>query len=65
MSQERKIMSVPVSTELKADLDLLAEDDHRPTANYTRLVLEQHVKEQREARPQLFAPKAHAEPAAA
>jgi predicted DNA-binding protein len=57
MSQERKIMSVPLSAEVKADLDLLAENDHRPTANYTRLVLEQHVKEQREARPELFTPK--------
>jgi predicted DNA-binding protein len=57
MSQERKIISVPMSAELKADLDLLADADHRPTASYIRLLLEQHVKEQRAAQPKLFKPK--------
>lgn len=63
MSQERKIMSIPVSPELKADLDTLADADHRPTASYTRLVLEKHISEQRKKNPALFEPKPEPEPA--
>ncbi len=54
MSQDRKFISVPVSLELKADLDLLAGADYRTLASYVRLLLEQHVKEQRAERPELF-----------
>lgn len=62
MSTERKIISVPTSPELNADLDILSDADHRPKANYIRLVLEQHVKEQRKKRPALFEKKREVEP---
>lgn len=54
MSQERKFISVPMSPDLKAALDLLADADHRPTASYTRMVLEKHVEAQRRKNPALF-----------
>lgn len=54
MSQERKIISVPASPELNSDLETLADADHRPKANYIRLVLEAHVREQRATRPEIF-----------
>lgn len=65
MSQERKIISIPVSPDLKTDLDILASGDHRPTASYIRLLLEQHVKEQRAVRPIVFEQKSETVTAAA
>jgi predicted DNA-binding protein len=57
MNVARKIISVPISAELKSDLDALAQDDHRSIASYVRLVLERHLKEQRTARPNIFEPR--------
>ncbi len=57
MSQERKILSVPVTPELKADLNILADADRRPVASYARLQLERIVREARNARPELFKAK--------
>lgn len=54
MRRERKIISVPVSPDLKSGLDTLAGAENRPTANYIRLLLEKHVEERRRKTPAVF-----------
>lgn len=56
-----KPYSFPISDELKESLQLLAAADHRPTANYIRLLLEKHVEERRKKTPAIFEPKPTAE----
>jgi predicted DNA-binding protein len=54
MKERLKPYSVPISEQLKQDLETLAANDSRPAANYVRRVLEDHVQKFRARKPELF-----------